>query len=67
MTYDEQLARCDHVPFMHCVLSNRFECLCGKTSIPVTDTCPSIACLCGRPKAIPTTHERNRGNGPSGK
>ncbi len=49
--YADQLSRCDHIPFMHCVLSNRFECLCGKTSIPIGDTCPSTACLCGRPKA----------------
>lgn len=50
-TYDDQLRRCDHVPFLHGMLGNRFECLCGKTSIPIRDLCPSPACLCGRPKA----------------
>lgn len=57
MTLDEQLATCDHVPFMHNVLNHRFECLCGKTSLPIADRCPSPACTCGRPKGTLDSQE----------
>lgn len=49
MTYDEQLDRCDHVPYIHNVLADRFECFCGKTSLVIIGRCPvKPPCLCAR-------------------
>jgi hypothetical protein len=45
MTFDEQSAACDHVPYIHDVLSNHWQCLCGQTSTPVTTVCPSAVCV----------------------
>jgi hypothetical protein len=51
-----QLANCNHRPFIHNILNDRYECLCGQTSIPIKDVCPSIACTCGRPKGEISDH-----------
>lgn len=51
---DEQLKKCKHRPFLHNMLNNHFECLCGQTSIPIADKCPVIECLCGREKSRST-------------
>lgn len=48
---DEQARRCDHEPDRHDVLGNRATCFCGRVSMPITTTCPSLACTCPRPKA----------------
>lgn len=37
MTMDDQIRACDHVPFIHDLLSDRFICLCGKTRAAVPD------------------------------
>jgi hypothetical protein len=39
-----QMAECDHRPFIHNLLSDRWECLCGKTMEPVPADCPCLRC-----------------------
>jgi len=41
---DEQIANCDHVPFIHDLLSGKWVCLCGKTRLPVPPDCPCLKC-----------------------
>lgn len=49
--FEAQLAACNHKPFLHNLLADRFECLCGRTSLPIGATCPVPQCLCKRPKS----------------